>query len=73
MTTFADGGPIPVIDAARSAGVPFQSTFKFNNSALFAKKHDESDDEDDIDEMFWKMGMKNLHDFFSALEKKEPI
>ena len=75
MTTFADGGPIPVIDAARSAGVPFQSAFKFNNSALFAKKHYESDvdeDEDDIDEMFWKIGMKNFCDFFSALEKKEP-
>ena len=75
MTTFADGGPIPVIDAARSAGVPFQSAFKFNNSALFAKKHDESDedeDEDDINNMFWKMGMKNFCDFFSVLEKRKP-
>ncbi|XP_059914100.1 uncharacterized protein LOC132462549 [Gadus macrocephalus] len=58
-------------------GLPLH--FKFNNSALFADNrsvHDRIDEDCDegmdvepVDEMFWKMGAKNMNRFFTALEK----
>ena len=40
MVTFSDGMPPPVLDAVKAANVPFKNQyFKFNNSALFACKH----------------------------------
>ena len=67
MVTFADGKRPPVLDAARAAGVPFKSNFKFNNSALFACK--QADDE--FDKIFWKMGKKSFEDFFNHFSKAE--
>ena len=60
MVTFADGKQPPVLEAARTAGVPFQHFFKFNNSALFASNQAN----DEFDKMFWKMGRKSFQDFF---------
>ena len=65
MVTFADGKQPPVLDAVRAAGVPFNTYFKFNNSALFACK--QADDE--IDKIFWKMGKESFEDFFNCFSK----
>ena len=60
MITFADGMPPPVVDAVKAAGVPYQAFFKFNNSALFARKSAY----DEFDKMFWKMGTNSFTEFF---------
>ena len=65
MVTFADGKQPPVLEAARTAGVPFKHFFMFDNSALFAS--DQANDE--LDKMFWKMGRKSFHDFFHRFVK----
>lgn len=37
LITFADGAEAPVLASLKEAKIPFGSTFKFNNSALFAE------------------------------------
>ena len=68
MVTFADGKRPPILDAARTAGIPFKNDFKFNNSALFASK--ETDDV--FDKMFWEMCKINYGDFFDHLATTKP-
>lgn len=78
MTTFADGQSPPVLEALRAAGIPGfdKAYYKFNNSALYATNTtvagngDDSDD-DNVDKMFWKMGMKSFKTFFHQLGEKE--
>lgn len=76
MITFADGQKPPVLDALQAAEIPgFNKVFyKFNNSALYAsnaKVHHGSDsDDDNVDKMFWKMGMKSFKQFFLQLGTK---
>ena len=36
LITFADVGDLPLLEAAKAAGIPYKDHFKFNNSALFA-------------------------------------
>ncbi|MBN3290864.1 STXA protein, partial [Polypterus senegalus] len=60
-------------------GIPIH--FMFNNSALFADnslsknassdKDEESEDDDNFDKMFWKMGTKSLKQFFDSVIKLE--
>ncbi|XP_051808949.1 uncharacterized protein LOC127535327 [Acanthochromis polyacanthus] len=82
LVTFADGKQPPVLEAINIAEVPcpkndlgFPVHFKFNNSALFADNQghglggEDSDEEDNFDEMFWKMGIKSMEKFFTALGK----
>ncbi|XP_073347826.1 uncharacterized protein [Pagrus major] len=73
----ASGVPCPTTED----GLPLH--FKFNNSALFAdnrsseagstkdEDEDESDNEENFDQMFWKMGTKSMKKFFVALNKME--
>ena len=68
MVTFADGHRPPVIDATRHAGVPFKSYFMFNNSALFA-----SNQADEFDQMFWRLGQESFQKFFSLFSITQPI
>ncbi|KAK3565622.1 hypothetical protein QTP86_012945 [Hemibagrus guttatus] len=77
MITFADGQKPPVLEAIKAADIPCGKKedgthlhFKFNNSALFAQNID-LDDEDNFDEMFWKMGKGSMKRFFTHLEKME--
>ena len=65
MVTFADGKQPPVLDAARAAGVPFSSYFKFNNSALFASNQTN----DVYDWMFWRMGKNSFKNFFHQFSR----
>lgn len=77
MITFADGQKPPVLDAIESADIPCVKEgdkilhFKFNNSALFAQNEEVDDDDDNFDEMFWKMGKGSMKRFFNHLEKME--
>ncbi|XP_046728001.1 uncharacterized protein si:ch73-170d6.2 isoform X2 [Silurus meridionalis] len=77
MITFADGQKPPVLEAIEAADIPCVKKedgtllhFKFNNSALFAQTK-VVDDEDNFDEMFWKMGKGSMKRFFNHLEKME--
>lgn len=78
MVTFADGQKPPVIEAVKTAKVPYSQFFKFNNSALFAENNiiDEEaqeDGEENFDAMFWKMGFKSFKNFFTEFGKAESI
>ena len=53
----------PVLDAIKAADVPSKAFFKFNNSALFARK---TSQDDEFDSMFWKMGIKSFDEFFGT-------
>jgi len=72
MVTFADGQKPPVIEAVKTAQVPYSQFFKFNNSALFAE-NTANDDDENFDEMFWKMGVKSFKTFFTDFEKADSI
>lgn len=63
MATFADGADPPVLEAVKKAQVPYQSSFKFNNSALFSTARD------NFSNMFWQMGAQSLKNFFDCLSK----
>lgn len=66
LITFADGNEPPVRDALKAACVPFQSSFKFNNSALFASS--QKSDEAKFGSLFWKMGQESFKIFFDELK-----
>ncbi|KAL3055780.1 hypothetical protein OYC64_018466 [Pagothenia borchgrevinki] len=81
LVTFADGKRPPVLEAINASGVPCPMTkdklpvhFKFNNSALFAQNKSSvaanlsGDDDEDFDQMFWKMGAKSMKRFYDALD-----
>ena len=70
MTTFADAHKPPVLDAVNKAGIKYQASFKFNNSALFVDNSQETED-GNFDEMFWKMGMRSFESFFTHIGKIE--
>ena len=59
MVTFADGQKLLVIVAVKEVNIPFSHFFKFNNLALFAATKSD-DEEDNFDEMFWKMGIASF-------------
>ncbi|XP_076104257.1 uncharacterized protein LOC143072961 isoform X2 [Mytilus galloprovincialis] len=66
LITFADGKKPPVIDALTKAKVPFNTSFKFNNSALFEPNAEQSKDK--FARMFWKMGEASFKSFFDHLK-----
>ena len=68
MTTFADGHKPQVLGAVEEAQVPYQSFFKFNNSANFASNTGDSP----FDALFWKMGMESFALFFEFLSEAKP-
>lgn len=66
LITFADGKTPPVLDALKKANVPMNSSFKFNNSALFEPNTEQSKDK--FARMFWKMGEESFKSFFDHLK-----
>lgn len=70
LITFADGNEPPVRDALKAANVPFQKSFKFNNSALFASTG--KAEEAKFGNLFWKMGQESFLIFFNELDKVDP-
>jgi energy-coupling factor transporter ATP-binding protein EcfA2 len=70
MATFADAHKPPVLDAVNKAGIKYQASFRFNNSALFVDNEQETEN-GNFDEMFWKMGMRSFESFFNHIGKIE--
>ena len=68
VATFADANDPQVLDAVRSAKIPFQQCFKFNNSALFSRT---DNDGSYFNSMFWKMGISSFANFFDKFNKAE--
>lgn len=69
LITFADGNDPPVRSALKAAHVPFQSSYKFNNSALFASSG--KSDEASFGNLFWKMGHESFRIFLEDLKLVE--
>ena len=70
--SFADGQKPQALSAMLEAGILDDNShyFKFNNSALFVSNSGEND-EDNFDQMFWKMGIKGFEKFYATLAKME--
>ena len=66
MTTFADANKPPVLAAVDAALIPYSASFKFNNSAVFACNDPENEE---FNQMFWKMGTKSFKSFFDCFSK----
>ena len=67
MTTFADANTPPVLEAVKQAKIPYRSSFKFNNSALYAANKSSQS----FDSMFWQMGYTSFCDFFEHFSQAE--
>ena len=65
VATFADANEPQVLDAVKTAKIPFQQCFKFNNHALFSRT------DNDFNSMFWKMGVSSFANFFDKFNKAE--
>ena len=70
LFTFADGQKPQAMSAMIEAGIleDESNSFKFNNSALFVA----NSCEDNVDSMFWKMGIESFEKFFKGLAMMEP-
>ena len=68
LATFADGSTPLVLDALKTAKIPFQQSFKFNNSALFSPVDSHGSC---FDSMFWKMGISSFASFFDKFNRAE--
>ena len=68
LTTFADAGTPQVMEAIKAARIPFQQTFKFNNSALYCSTEG---DGSSFNSMFWKMGTSSFSNFFVKFNRTE--
>ena len=78
--TFADGQKPAALAALELAKIPYRSYFKFNNSAMFVDSGanaSDDDDEENFDEMFWKMSNKSykkfLHSHLDIVEAKSLV
>ena len=74
LLTFADGQKPQVLSGIKEAKLPYKKFFKFNNSALFVSNKesmetDEYGEDDNFDEMFWRMGKKSFRIFMTELGK----
>jgi GTP-binding protein EngB required for normal cell division len=63
LFTFADAQTPPALEVVKKADIPYRegSTFKFNNSAVFAARGDVST------EFFWNFGFDSLNKYFRHL------
>ncbi|KAM9321725.1 uncharacterized protein KZ484_021920 [Pholidichthys leucotaenia] len=76
LVTFIDSSRPSVLEAIKASGVQCPKAdnglplyFTFNDSALFAHKKPQRDDDEGLDfhQMFWSMGAKAMKNFFGAL------
>ncbi|XP_069488452.1 uncharacterized protein [Ambystoma mexicanum] len=82
MVTFADGHKPPVLEAIKVAEVPCPMdngnpvNFKFNNSAWYTSNGvkgpiGSTEEDENFDRLFWKMGVNSLKKFFVTLTNLE--
>ena len=67
LLTFADTKQPPVLKAFDKAGITYNEHFKFNNSCIFPESN--ADVTSEVDDAMWHMGMKNMRNFLSTVEK----
>eukprot|EP00062_Callorhinchus_milii_P026618 gi/632988945/ref/XP_007883381.1/ PREDICTED: uncharacterized protein LOC103172427 [Callorhinchus milii] len=82
LVTFADAHVPPVLEAINQSEIPCPKDnkgqpihFKFNNSAVFSQTGTSGDcdsDEENFDEIYWKMGSTNMKKFFASLKSIPP-
>ena len=66
LTTFSDGQEPPVLAAIKSAKIPYNKHFKFNNSALFVHSDRNTAATGNFNKMFWDMGYDSFELFFKS-------
>ncbi|CAH1792762.1 unnamed protein product [Owenia fusiformis] len=66
LLTFADGQKPQVLSGIEKAGFEYSAYLKFNNSAVFAEKGNDAENEA-FNKMFWEMGEKSFKSFFDTL------
>ncbi len=67
MLTFSDCQRNPLLEVINKVDVQSDKYFRFNNSALFAEKSEETE------EMFWKMGVCSFQTCFPEFENSESV
>lgn len=67
LITFADGAKPPVLASLKESQLPFNSTFNFNNSALFAENKDLV--HTTLSPMFWQMGCNSFEKLFAHISQ----
>lgn len=67
LITFADGAEPPVLASLKESKLPHNTTFTFNNSALFAEN--EGLAHNTLSPMFWEMGCRSLERFFEHIKE----
>ncbi len=72
MMTFADGGKAPVLDAVKKAEIKFVEAFKFNNSALY-NKHNEQSNDQEFCRMYWELGITSFSSFFGKFQTASAV
>ncbi|CAF1389069.1 unnamed protein product [Adineta steineri] len=76
IITFCDGQTPPVLTALAEAQVPYEKSFKFNNSSLFSRNNFSENTNDlagKFDYMFWDLGISSLQQFFLDFQKVQPV
>ena len=69
LATFSDPLSLPHVKSALDeAEIKYNTIFKFNNSALYAKTKGHTDSVS-LNKLSWEMGMKSFDTFFGELEK----
>ena len=68
MITFADGQWPPVLDAVKASKISYETSFKFNNSAIYSESK-----QGVFDKLFWEMGMSSFLTFFTTLGRMAAI
>lgn len=66
LITFADGAEPPVLASLKESKLPHETTFTFNNSALFAENEGLANNT--LSPMFWEMGCRSLQRFFKYIK-----
>jgi len=69
LFTFADLQQPPALKTIESYNIPFNGSFKFNNSAVYAPNNDVDVEEF---EQSWNFGVKNIKRFFAHLGSVTP-
>ncbi|CAG0886419.1 unnamed protein product [Darwinula stevensoni] len=68
LVTFSDNKTPPVLEAIKTAKIPYKEYFRFNNSALFPEKKDA-----ELGKTYWEMGISYYKKFFKAFEESTPV
>lgn len=71
LITFADGAEPPVLALLKESKLPHETTFTFNNSALFAKNKDLANNT--LSPMFWEIGCRSFERFFKYVKDLKTV